>query len=55
MVGHKKKRNNRKEIRLLREKPLPLNRIQYAGAYFYGNEKMIMPFEGENLRESRHF
>ena len=50
-----KKPQQQKGIRLLREKPLPLNRIQYAGAYFYGNEKMIMPFEGENLRESRHF
>ena len=41
---------------LLREKPLQLNRIQYTGAYiFMKMGKSIMPFEGESLRESRHF
>ena len=30
-----KKPQQQKGIRLLREKPLPLNRIQYAGAYFF--------------------
>ena len=51
-----KKPQQQKGIRLLTEKPLPLNRIQYAEAYFFMEmEKLIMPFEGENLRESRHF
>ena len=39
-----KKPQQQKGIRLLREKPLPLNRIQYAGAYFYENEKVNYAF-----------